>query len=544
MPPVAAIVFLLLYNTAFWRRLIAATGEPGASATLLCVVLLIVAGVFTGFLALLNVRLFIKPFLALLCIGSAFASYFMDNYGIQIDRAMIRNLAETDVAEATELLHWKLWAWIVAAGVLPALLVMRLPLHQLPWPRHLAWSIGLALGAFALAAVLLLMFFKTLAPLVRENRDLRFLLAPTNYLHATKGYLQQRFARPAVLRPLGRDARKGADWQGQERPAVLVIVVGETARAQNFSLNGHQRETNPRLARQPGLVNFRSVTSCGTATAVSLPCMFSNLGRQDYADAQARSQESLLDVLSHAGIDVLWRNNNSGCKGVCDRVDYEDLSRPEPGASYCNDDECFDERLLERLPERLRSGKDMVVVLHQKGSHGPAYWKRTPAAFRKFGPVCATSELAQCSGAAIAAAYDNTILYTDHVVSRAIDMLRDSSARDGVDTALIYVSDHGESLGEDGLYLHGAPYLLAPPEQRRVPMMMWFSDGFSERFRFSRSCVAARADQPLSHDNLFHSVLGMLDVKTMAYNPRLDLFHACTTTAGAPTGRVQASGLR
>jgi lipid A ethanolaminephosphotransferase len=300
----------------------------------------------------------------------------------------------------------------------------------------------------------------------------------------------------------------------------------------NFSLNGYQRNTNPLLSKQEGLVNFTNVQSCGTATAVSLPCLFSVFDRENYSESKARGQEGLLDVLSHAGFQVLWRNNNSGCKGVCDRVQYEDFAVAPPGDTSCVDGECYDERLLEGLPELIRkSDKDLVIVLHQKGSHGPTYAKRYPRAFARFTPECNGSEFEKCSPESIRAAYDNTIVYTDYFLSKTIDLLRKSSEFDNVDTAMLYFSDHGESLGEKNMYLHGAPYMLAPREQTQVPMMLWMSDRYSERFHIDRTCLMARRGQSFSHDNIFHSVLGMLNVSTAVLNPKLDLFNACTRGA-------------
>jgi lipid A ethanolaminephosphotransferase len=299
-------------------------------------------------------------------------------------------------------------------------------------------------------------------------------------------------------------------------------------RAANFSLNGYARNTNPTLSRQVGLLNFPHMQSCGTATAVSVPCVFSVLGREDYSDAKAYGQEGLLDVLTHAGYEVLWRDNNSGCKGTCARVSFEDLSQPQGGNRWCVDGECYDERLLERLPEIIHAARqDMVIVLHQKGSHGPAYFKRYPAAFGRFGPVCRSNDLDDCSRESIVAAYDNSILYTDHFLNQAIELLKASEAHDGINAALMYFSDHGESLGEHNMYLHGAPYMISPAEQREVPFMLWLSDGFRERFQIEQRCLAARTGQHLTHDNVFHSVLGMLNVNTAVYNPRLDLFGPC-----------------
>ena len=383
---------------------------------------------------------------------------------------------------------------------------------------------------------LLLIFYKSYASTFRGHRELRFFLTPLNYIQATNSYIKRKFSHTLAVAPLGTDASRGVLWKEQKRKTVTVIVLGETARAMNFSLNGYGRNTNPELSRQEGLINFTNVQSCGTATAVSVPCVFSALGRANYSESAAKSQEGLLDVLSHAGFGVLWRNNNSGCKGTCDRVEYENFAKPVAGEPLCNTEECYDEYLLKGLPERIRSSqKDMVIVLHQKGSHGPSYWKRYPDAFKRFGPVCETNELQKCSSEAIVNAYDNTILYTDHFISKVIDLLRKSGKEDGVDTSFIYFSDHGESLGEKGMYLHGAPYMISPDEQRHVPFMIWLSDSFRSRFRIDATCLAARRDQAFSHDNVFHSVLGMLNVDTAAYNPALDIFQACSQASTSNT---------
>ncbi|WP_395405483.1 phosphoethanolamine transferase [Pseudoduganella sp. UC29_106] len=532
---VAASAFLVLAcNASFWKSFVSATGgvQFGNVPLYLGAVLVLVL-VFNLFLTLVNFRPLIKPVLIFLFLLTSASSYFMNKYGVVIDASMVQNVVETDVREANELLSWHLVQTVLLLGVLPSLIVWRLPLRFPSLRRDLLIKLGTIAGSVVVMVGVLMLLFKTLAPAVREHREMRLLLTPTNVFQATSSYLKHRWATPTTIAPLGTDASKGRLWAaaaaaGIERRTVTVLVVGETARAMNFSLNGYSRATNPRLAQEEGLINFSDVSSCGTATAVSVPCVFSAMGREDYSEAKARSQEGLLDVLSHAGFDVLWLDNNSGCKGACDRVRFEDLSKPVAGNKLCNEEECFDEHLLEGLPELIRNAKkDLVIVLHQKGSHGPAYWRRYPAEFNKFGPVCQTNELEKCSRESIIAAYDNTILYTDYFLSRTIDLLRKVAAEDGVDTSMLYFSDHGESLGEKNMYLHGAPYMFSPAEQRKVPMMLWLSDSFRGRFNIDRSCLAARSGQEFSHDNVFHSTLGMLNVNTAVYNPQLDLFHAC-----------------
>lgn len=505
----AAALLVLFYNHGFWQTFLAATGGAAlANVPLYLGTFAMLALAFNAFFSLAAFRCVLKPVLIALFFVAAATSYFVDRHGVPAD--------------------WDLLWTLALMGVPPALLVWAVTVRFPSVPRGVLVNAGVALASLCVAGALMLALFQTLAPAARDHREMRLLPTPANAIQAGHKYLRQKWARPPVVAPLGRDAVKGRLWDGHTRRTVTLVVVGETARAANFSLNGYARDTNPLLGKQAGLVNFSNVRSCGTATAVSVPCVFSGFPRGDYAKHKARSREGLLDVLGHAGLGVLWRDNNSGCKGVCARVAYEDWSRPAAGDPFCDGEECYDERLLRGLPELIRDARrDLVIVLHQKGSHGPAYWKRYPAGFGRFGPVCRSDKLATCSSASIVAAYDNTIAYTDYFLNKAIDMLRASARDDGVDTALMYFSDRGESLGAENFYPHGAPYVFSPEKQRHVPFMVWLDDGFRDRFKVDHRCLEARRDQDFSHDNVFHSLLGMLNLKTVVYNSQLDLFHAC-----------------
>jgi lipid A ethanolaminephosphotransferase len=307
---------------------------------------------------------------------------------------------------------------------------------------------------------------------------------------------------------------------------LFVVVVGETVRADHFGLNGYERQTTPELAKLD-VVNFSHVTSCGTSTEVSLPCMFSRWGRANYNEKKIRSEQSVLNVLAHVGVNVLWRDNQAGCKGVCvgDGIRMDDLpAAPVPG--LCNAGRCYDEVLLHDLKARLAANTgSSLVVLHQLGNHGPAYFSRYPPQFKRFTPTCDTAELRECSRETIVNSYDNAILYTDYVLSQAIGLLQQMSDR--FDTALLYVSDHGESLGDHGLYLHGMPYAIAPAEQTHVPMIIWTSPQFASSFGINESCMRERAKQPASHDNLFHTLLGVFNVQTSEYDRNKDLLAGC-----------------
>ena len=531
----ASLFFSLFSNAAFWN---AAISDPWAQWRLAVSLFLIVTALHAFLLGLVVNRWTAKPVLTVLLLITAVATYYMGAYGVYLDADMLRNVLHTDRKESGELLSTGLLAAVVL-GLLPVAGLWRIRLRMRSWKRALALRSAFLLGTVVVCAAALLISAQGVSSLIRSHREVRYLVTPANYMVALANVLHESppGIRPALL-PVGTDARAAARAPGS-KPRLLVLVVGETARAQNWGLNGYGRQTTPELAQVQGLVNFTDVTSCGSSTEVSLPCMFSQFGRADYDEGRIRSHQSLLHVLDHAGIATLWRDNQSGCKGVCtglrtQRVD--ESTDPE----LCNGKRCFDGILIKGLGDELSSSPaDRVVVLHQLGNHGPSYFERYPQQFRRFTPVCENPELGECQRQEIINAYDNALLYTDHFLATTIDFL---AARSDYDTALVYVSDHGESLGEKGLFLHGMPYAIAPAEQVHVPMVMWFSPSFLRTARLDAECLRQEAKRPASHDNLFSSILGLMQVHTTAYDASLDLFATCRTSQVQTTGATAAIG--
>jgi len=357
-------------------------------------------------------------------------------------------------------------------------------------------------------------FSKFYTSFFRENKSLRYYTNPTFYLYSTGKYIYEIFYKhESVLQPLGRDAKR----IGSETKRLTIVVVGEAARANRFSLNGYERKTNP-LLEQEKIINFSNVSSCGTSTAISVPCMFSHLERRNYSDTVAKNTENVIDIAKHAGLSLLWRDNNSDSKGVAIRVPYEDFRTPKNN-TIC-DEECRDEGMLVGLQEYVNTQKgDVLIVLHQMGNHGPAYYKRYPKAFEKFTPTCQTNQVEKCTTEEIGNAYDNAILYTDYFLSKTIAFLKANDTQ--YETALIYMADHGESLGEKGLYLHGIPYFMAPDEQTHVGALMWF--GEKAQKRIDTQALREKAGQAYSHDNLFHTILGLTGVETAVYDKAKDI---------------------
>ncbi|MBP8216975.1 MAG: phosphoethanolamine--lipid A transferase [Thauera sp.] len=525
-----SLYFTLACNTPFWRALLASRGGEGGGLLYVLAIGVALSALNVLLLAPLLNRWTTKPLLGGLILVAAVSSYYAGHFGVYFDPSMLRNVLRTDLAEARELLTPGFFLQVAALALPPLFVLQRARLRRRPLKRALAIRGAAAVLALVVAAGALGSVFKDFSAQMRNHKELRYLITPAAPLWSLARVLS-RDAQAANLprQPIGADARLGASWAAAKKPALFVIVVGETARAADWGLNHPAaqpgaRDTTPELARR-AVINFPDVTSCGTNTEVSVPCMFSLQGRRGYDEDAIRGSESLLDVLRHAGLRVVWNDNQSGCKGVCAGVDS---MRPDPAAlpALCDGERCLDEALLESSRSLLRDAEgNLVLVLHQLGNHGPAYFRRYPDAFRRFTPTCDDEDLSKCSREQIANSYDNALLYTDHVLARSIDLLQELAPR--YDTALLYVSDHGESLGENGLYLHGLPYSIAPAEQTRVPMVMWISSGFAARTRLNPACLRTQADRPAAHDNLFHTVLGLLDVRTAVRDDALDLTATC-----------------
>ncbi|WP_129504347.1 phosphoethanolamine transferase [Aeromonas veronii] len=470
-------------------------------------------------------RFVLKPFFTVLILTGSIVSYAMLKYGVIFDAGMIQNIVETNSGEAGAYLNGSVALWFLLTGLLPVLVLWSL---RIRYPAR--WYQGLALRAGVLAISLLFiggvaaLYYQDYASVGRNNKSLAKEIVPANYVHGLYKYGRDvLFATQIPYQQLGTDARVVARGS---KPTLMFLVVGETARSQNYSLNGYGKATNSFTAKEQGVVSFKDVRSCGTATAVSVPCMFSNLTRRGYDDQLASSRDGLLDVLQHAGVSVLWKENDGGCKGVCRNVPTIEIL-PKSYPALCQGESCYDEVLLEGLDQQIAGMKgNKLVAFHLMGSHGPTYFRRYPASERVFMPDCPRSDIENCSNEELVNTYDNTIRYTDKVVGLLIDKLK--SLESQYDVGLVYLSDHGESLGAMGLYLHGTPYKFAPDDQTRVPLLTWFSPQLQADRQLDMGCLAVEASsQRFSHDNLFHSMLGIMDVQTSVYDNKLDLFKPC-----------------
>ena len=534
--PISLIVFNLLLaiwlgvflNIAFFEKIRMLTPYNGVKAGLFVVAsIIIVVAAYNFIFQFFNWKWTAKPLAIALVFIGGFAAYAVNTLGVLITSDQIQNLVQTDIAEARDTWSWHLLTWTLGMTVVPIIVILMMKIKPEPIIRQLLHKVIASVVSLAMVLGLLFVFYVDFAAIFRENRDLKGMISPQNMIASFASYYKKKAPKenlPLVV--YGEDAVM-QKAQATSLPKLMVLVVGETARAENFSLNGYSKNTNPKLSQQD-ILNFSRVSSCGTATAVSVPCMFSGMPRKEYEERLASHREGLLDIAQRAGYQVTWIDNNSGCKGTCDRVNQFKI--PEPlQQKWCKDKECFDDILIDSFKAYLATipqddNRPRLIVLHQMGSHGPAYYKRVPAQFKVFKPTCDTNAIQGCSREALLNSYDNTLLYTDYVLDSLIETLKNTTK---YQTALWYLSDHGESTGESGMYLHGAPYAIAPTQQTHIPMLMWFSTVWQHQAKQQVKCLAQQGRQELSQDNLFPTMLSLLDVKSKVIDPNNDMLAAC-----------------
>jgi lipid A ethanolaminephosphotransferase len=445
----------------------------------------------------------------------------MQTYNVVIDDDMIRNSLQTNLNESLDLLSIKLVLYVLFLGVIPSFYVYKKQIKYASFRKELFMKFKVLGTSLALIVFLLFTFSQFYTSFFREHKPLRYYTNPTYWIYSIGNYINKTSkSGTVVVKAIGGDAM--VEEKEREPKELVILVVGEAARADRFSLNGYTKETNPLLSQESDLVSFDNMHSCGTSTAISVPCMFSLYGKNDYDYEKGVSTQNILDILVNTGsIDILWRDNNSDSKGVALRVPYEDFKTSDKN-TMC-DTECRDEGMLVGLDKYIDSHKnrDILIVLHMMGNHGPAYYKRYPNEFEKFKPVCKTNQLEECSVESINNAYDNAILYTDYFLSKVINFLKSYDKTH--EAVMFYISDHGESLGENGLYLHGLPYFMAPDTQTHIASMIWFGDGIKEDLNLTK--LRTLTNKVFTHDNLFHSLLGFFEVDTKLYDPKKDLLY-------------------
>lgn len=514
-------------NISFFKKAVEYSGLSGIHAGFwLFSLVLVLSSYYFIVLQLLSWQWTKKIVAIFMIVVGGCSAYFINSMGVMMTPEQIQNMMQTDHREVTNLFSSDFILTLIWSVILPSLVVIFIPVQKTTFFKQLISKILTIFASFIVAGGLIYASYIDFSSLFRGHREIRLLISPNSTFNAGLSYYKKLSYKPLPLVKYGEDATHN---KVAGKPKLMVLVVGETARAESFSLNGYGRETNPELSKVSDLINFNQASSCGTATAVSVPCMFSGMPRVDYDSRLASHREGLLDIAQRAGYKVTWIDNNSGCKGACDRVNQyqipQDIQKQYcEGREYCTDGVLVAslQRYMKSIPENDQTPQ--LVVLHQMGSHGPAYYARTLPEFTPFKPTCDTNTIQDCAHQSLINSYDNSIVYTDHILKQVLDQLHDTTK---YQTGFWYLSDHGESTGENGLYLHGAPYAFAPSQQTHIPMMMWFSPDWNQQ---QMQCLGTQKNSKVGQDNLFPTLLSLLDVKSQTIDLKLDLLSHCAST--------------
>lgn len=478
--------FTYVFNNVDYKSL------NGVALIISLIILMWVVNAFVFYLIFCLSRIAGKTLLVLFFIGNAVAVYFINTYGVIIDETMIGNVLNTDYAEASSFFSFKLILYIVLLGVIPSIYIIK------------AKVINVALKKFLLTSSLTLLFIVIVIFanasnwlwIDKNSKQLGGLAMPWSYVVNTFRFYIHKYQenQKEILLPDAtiKDNKK----------AIAVLVIGESARSQNFSLYGYQKNTNPLLSKTENLFSFNA-TSCATYTTAGVKCILEHKNTNDL-------YEILPNYLYRNNVEVIWRTTNWGEPPI----HIANYQRGENLALDCKGDGCnYDEILLTGLKEQiLASKKDKIlIILHTSTSHGPTYSKKYPPQFEVFKPVCNSVELGNCSQEELINAYDNTIVYTDYILHRVIEDLKQLKQ---YSSTMLFVSDHGESLGEKNLYMHGLPVSIAPKEQFEIPFIVWLSD----------SSKQLKPNKTLSQNHVFHSVLNFLGVQSPVYDESMNIF--------------------
>ena len=488
---------LALYNIPFFQYVAHNTNEgAGGKVFLLAslVVLMLAANFMMSYLTMFLLRIVGRIVLAILSVVNATAVYFIFTYSVMIDTTTIGNVLNTRYSEASGFFSWPLWISILALGVLPALFCLLQPVVY-GKVKKMAVCCGSSLAVILVVA--LLNINQTLF-VSQHDTELGALLQPWSYLVNSIRMASDRMDQQAeeIKLPDGKIA--------DQEKAVVVLVIGESARKANFQLYGYARKNNPRLAKQDSLRVFEA-TSCATYTTAGTKAIL-----------ESRNSSDLYEVLPNyafrMGVDVSWRTSNWGEPPI--HVD-EYITNEELGEMFPGENVYHDGILLKGLRERIASSKKnkVLIVLHTSTSHGPKYADKYPKEFEAYKPVAKNVEEGEKNVGMLVNAYDNTILYTDYLLDSLIGMLR---SMEEWKSAMIFISDHGESLGENNVFMHGIPMRLAPKVQYEIPFLVWTSGGF-RKYRTDLPAV-------LEQHYVFHSVLNLLSIDSPAYDREFDIF--------------------
>lgn len=506
-----SIYISLFLNNLLWNKIF--IGYPVFKKEFLFYISLFIQLVFSNFLfiTILFPIKFYRTAITIIIILSSFISYFSDNFGTIIDKQMIINTFNTNSKEVLELINPSLIKTLILKGIFPLLPLIFLKSEKISFKKNFLIRLICVFLSILIIMTPVILQPKRYASFLRTQKHIREAANPLFPIYSLYKYFLKINKRPKVFKEITTFVIK----KQKQRNSIVVFIVGESQRADHLYINGYQRNTNPLLSKRD-ILSAKNFYSCGTSTADSVPCMFSDLGIKKFSIEKADGRENLLDILKKAKINVFWLDNNYSSYHVADRVFYKSFRSPDINPKC--DIECRDEGMIEWAFKNIdfKENKDFFIVFHQMGNHGPAYYKRYPKKFKVFNPACENEDLKKCSNEEIINAYDNATIHTDYFINEIISRLEKIKNKD---IMLIYTSDHGESLGEKGVYLHAMPLIFAPEEQRKVPLIIW-NKGFENKIKVMRKNI----NKKISHDIIFSSLLGLYDINTDVYTPEMDIF--------------------
>lgn len=492
---VLSVLNFILYHYPFFKYVfekIDYTSFSGMLMVVSLIILMIIANAFAFYLLFFISRRLGKFLLVLFFLLNAIAVYFVNTYGIIVDESMIGNVLNTNYEESSSFFSFKMILYFIFLGILPAIYVLKASVIK-PKLKRFLLNIG-----FTLLFMVVMVFANSVNWLWIDHNSkyLGGLAMPWSYTVNTTLFYVHKYQQnqKEILLP---DAKITNDEK-----SVVVLVIGESARSQNFSLYGYEKNTNPLLSKTENVFHFPA-TSCDTYTTAGVKCILEYQNTDDL-------YEILPNYLHRNDVEVVWRTNNSGEPPI----HIEKYQEARDLRADCQGEDCdYDGVLLNHLKEQILSStkNKILLILHTSTSHGPTYNKKYPSRFEHFTPVCASVELANCSSQALMNAYDNTIVYTDYILHSIIENLKQLP---DYKSTMIYVSDHGESLGEKNLYMHGAPMIFAPKEQYEIPFIVWMSE----------NSKSLKSFKELSQHHVFHSVMDFLSVESPIYNEQMSIF--------------------
>ncbi len=495
-----ALLQLLLYHLPLYRFVSSHLADTSSTLQIYGVVTIaqLTVTIVLFSLIALGGRRFFRIVMSIFFVGNALALYFVLEYHVLLDKSMMGNLFNTNYEESSAYLSMKMLYFVLPLGLLPIWLLWKIPLYR-------SSRKSLIINAFSVLIVGVLIMYlnaSTWLWIDKYAKRLGALSMPWSYTINAVRYQLKEMQKNRKLKPLPRAT------VGNGTPQVVVLIIGESARKDHFSIYGYNRKTNPELSAIPNIIAL-DARSAATYTTASVSAMLSSKG--DTSDIY----EPLPTYLMRAGVDVIWRANNWGSPTLKanEYLKASDLRKD------CLGKECdYDGVLLTGLRERIMhaTSSKVLVILHTAGSHGPNYTRKYPSNFEVFSPVCRSVDLKSCSNTSLVNAYDNTIRYTDHFIASTIRLLQTIKRS----SLLIYVSDHGESLGEYGLYLHGTPYTIAPIYQKEIPLILWASE--------PQRVHDINRTHTYTHRDIFHTVLGALNIQSPVYDPRHDILRKTT----------------